>query len=155
MSRRCSRSLPRNGGHCPLPTVELQMQGSRFLRLSSQEIMSVAEKLYQKGFISYPRTETDQFPKEFGFNTIIERQTQGNPWGPYAQQLLNGDFRTPRSGRHNDQAHPPIHPGQFCSTRCARRSREKGIRVCLQKIPSLLFGRCQGTSYRHRDTLGL
>lgn len=24
--------------------------------------------------------------------------------------LLNGGFRTPRSGRHNDQAHPPIHP---------------------------------------------
>lgn len=24
--------------------------------------------------------------------------------------LLNGKFKTPRSGRHNDQAHPPIHP---------------------------------------------
>ncbi len=99
----------------PLTTVELQMQGSRFLRMTSQEIMSVAEKLYQKSFISYPRTETDQFPKEFDFNAIIQRQTQGNPWGPYAQQLLNGGFRTPRSGRHNDQAHPPIHPVNFAA----------------------------------------
>lgn len=24
--------------------------------------------------------------------------------------LLSGNFRTPRAGRHNDQAHPPIHP---------------------------------------------
>ena len=24
--------------------------------------------------------------------------------------LINGKFKTPRSGRHNDQAHPPIHP---------------------------------------------
>lgn len=24
--------------------------------------------------------------------------------------LINGKFRTPRSGRHNDRAHPPIHP---------------------------------------------
>lgn len=41
----------------PLTTVDLQMQGSRFLRMTSQEIMSVAEKLYQKGFISYPRSK--------------------------------------------------------------------------------------------------
>lgn len=99
----------------PLTTVELQMQGSRFLRMTGQEIMSVAEKLYQKAFISYPRTETDQFPSEFGFETIIQRQTRGNPWGPYAQHLLDGGFRTPRSGRHNDQAHPPIHPVNFAA----------------------------------------
>ena len=97
----------------PLTTVELQMQGSRFLRLTSQQVMSVAEKLYTKGFISYPRTETDQFPKEFDFNAIIQRQTQSNQWGPYAQNLLSGGFRTPRSGHHNDQAHPPIHPVNY------------------------------------------
>ncbi|OAG36741.1 hypothetical protein AYO21_09014 [Fonsecaea monophora] len=100
----------------PLTTVELQMQGSRFLRMTSQQVMSVAEKLYQKGFISYPRTETDQFPGEFDFNAIIQRQTQDNNWGQYAQRLLNGDFRTPRSGRHNDQAHPPIHPVNYVAS---------------------------------------
>ncbi|ETI22040.1 hypothetical protein G647_06111 [Cladophialophora carrionii CBS 160.54] len=99
----------------PLTTVELQMQGSRFLRLSSQQVMTVAEKLYQKGFISYPRTETDQFPQGFDFNAIIQRQTQGNPWAQFAQHLVNGGFRSPRSGRHNDQAHPPIHPVNFAA----------------------------------------
>ncbi|EXJ71281.1 DNA topoisomerase III [Cladophialophora psammophila CBS 110553] len=100
----------------PLTTVELQMQGSRFLRMTSQQVMSVAEKLYQKGFISYPRTETDQFPREFDFNAIIQRQVQDNSWGQYAQRLLDGDFRTPRSGRHNDQAHPPIHPVNYVAS---------------------------------------
>jgi DNA topoisomerase-3 len=97
----------------PLTTVELQMQGSRYLRMTSSQVMSVAEKLYTKGFISYPRTETDQFPKEFGFNNLIQRQTQDNAWGQFAQSLLNGGFRTPRSGQHNDQAHPPIHPVNY------------------------------------------
>ncbi|OQV09134.1 hypothetical protein CLAIMM_13297 [Cladophialophora immunda] len=100
----------------PLTTVELQMQGSRFLRMTSQQVMSVAEKLYQRGFISYPRTETDQFPREFDFNAIIQRQTQDNNWGQYAQRLLDGEFRTPRSGRHNDQAHPPIHPVNYVAS---------------------------------------
>ncbi|KIW99668.1 uncharacterized protein Z518_11081 [Rhinocladiella mackenziei CBS 650.93] len=97
----------------PLTTVELQMQGSRFLRMSSHQVMSVAEKLYQKGFISYPRTETDQFPHEFDFQAIIQRQTRDDNWGQYAQGLLHGGFRNPRSGRHNDQAHPPIHPVNY------------------------------------------
>ena len=97
----------------PLTTVELQMQGSRFLRINSQQVMTIAERLYQKGFISYPRTETDQFPKDFDLHAIIRKQTQDGNWGQYAQGLLNGAFRTPRSGRNNDQAHPPIHPVNY------------------------------------------
>ncbi|USP73235.1 DNA topoisomerase [Curvularia clavata] len=43
----------------PLTTLELQKCGSRFLGMNSQKILQLAEKLYQKGWISYPRTETD------------------------------------------------------------------------------------------------
>ncbi|KAK5055103.1 hypothetical protein LTR84_012851 [Exophiala bonariae] len=100
----------------PLTTVELQMQGSRFLRLTSAQVMATAEKLYTKGFISYPRTETDQFPREFDFQTLIQRQTQDHSWGQFAQGLLDGGFQTPRSGPHNDQAHPPIHPVTYAAT---------------------------------------
>lgn len=97
----------------PLTTVELQMQGSRFLRMNSSQVMSVAEKLYTKGFISYPRTETDQFPKDFDLQSLIRKQTQHPDWAQYAQGLLDGAFRQPRAGRNNDQAHPPIHPVNF------------------------------------------
>ncbi|KIV88395.1 hypothetical protein PV10_08081 [Exophiala mesophila] len=97
----------------PLTTVDLQIQGSRFLRMTSAQVMAVAEKLYNKGFISYPRTETDQFPREFDFQTLIQRQTNDESWGQFAQGLLDGGFRSPRSGRNNDQAHPPIHPVNY------------------------------------------
>jgi len=109
----------------PLTTVELQKQGSRFLRMSSQQVMSAAEKLYQQGFISYPRTETDQFPREFGFDPIIQRQTQNNQWGQFAQGLLDGGFRTPRSGSHNDQAHPPIHPVNYADASALQQDQKK------------------------------
>ena len=97
----------------PLTTVDLQMQGSRFLRMDSQTVMRVAEALYTKGWISYPRTETDQFPRDFDLHSLIRKQVQDNNWGEYAQGLINGGFRTPRSGRNNDQAHPPIHPVNY------------------------------------------
>ncbi|RMJ23089.1 hypothetical protein PHISP_06040 [Aspergillus sp. HF37] len=94
----------------PLTTVDLQMMGSKYLRMNGQEIMKAAEQLYTKGFLSYPRTETDQFDKGIDLKKLVEKQFPDNSWGQYARELINGKFRTPRSGRHNDHAHPPIHP---------------------------------------------
>jgi DNA topoisomerase-3 len=97
----------------PLTTVELQKMGSRFLRLTSQEVMNVAETLYTKGWISYPRTETDQFDQGMDLRNLISRQAQDGRWGPFAQHLMNGGFHQPRNGRNNDKAHPPIHPVNY------------------------------------------
>ncbi|KAK6098002.1 DNA topoisomerase [Batrachochytrium dendrobatidis] len=94
----------------PLTTVELQKVGSRFLHMGSDRVMQVAEALYNRGIVSYPRTETDCFDDKFDLMPLIEKQTQSQEWGSYAASLLNGKFTKPRKGKNNDQAHPPIHP---------------------------------------------
>ncbi|KZO95763.1 prokaryotic type I DNA topoisomerase [Calocera viscosa TUFC12733] len=94
----------------PLTTVELQKSGSRLLRLAPKRILDIADSLYQKGFLSYPRTETDQFDSDFDFMTLIQKQTTDDAWGQFAQGLANGGFNAPRKGKKNDKAHPPIHP---------------------------------------------
>ncbi|KXS18631.1 prokaryotic type I DNA topoisomerase [Gonapodya prolifera JEL478] len=94
----------------PLTTVELTKMGSRLLHMSSDRIMKVAEDLYNRGLLSYPRTETDQFEPSFNVFPLIEKQQNDPQWGAFAQSLLNGGFSTPRKGRNNDKAHPPIHP---------------------------------------------
>jgi ssDNA-binding Zn-finger/Zn-ribbon topoisomerase 1 len=76
--------------------------------------MKYAEALYNKGLISYPRTETDQFPAGFDFHTLIQQQVNDQRWGNYANDLLNaGGFQHPKAGKNNDQSHPPIHPTKF------------------------------------------
>nr|POE88077.1 dna topoisomerase 3 [Quercus suber] len=97
----------------PLTTVELQKCVSRFLRMDSQRAMKIAEDLYNKGWISYPRTETDQFDKDMNLQALCQKQTQGGPWAQFAQGLVVGGFSAPRNGRNNDKAHPPIHPVNF------------------------------------------
>lgn len=97
----------------PLTTVELQKNGSRFLRMNSQTVMKIAEDLYTKGWISYPRTETDQFDKGMDLRALVQRQTQSTQWGQFATDLMNGGFQWPKSGQNNDKAHPPIHPVNF------------------------------------------
>jgi DNA topoisomerase-3 len=60
----------------PLTTVELQKNATRFCRMNSAEAMSVAEGLYNKGFISYPRTETDRFDKGINLQALVQKQVQ-------------------------------------------------------------------------------
>ena len=40
----------------------MQKKATQSLHMPGERIMKVAEELYQSGFISYPRTETDSFP---------------------------------------------------------------------------------------------
>ncbi|KHN99603.1 DNA topoisomerase III [Metarhizium album ARSEF 1941] len=94
----------------PLTTVELQKAATRLLRMSGQQAMTTAEGLYNKGFISYPRTETDRFDKGMNLKALVQKQTPDQRWGQFAQNLVNGAFKQPREGRHDDKAHPPIHP---------------------------------------------
>ncbi|UKZ77833.1 hypothetical protein TrVFT333_005559 [Trichoderma virens FT-333] len=94
----------------PLTTVELQKAATRLLRMSGQQAMTIAEGLYNKGFISYPRTETDRFDKGMNLKALVQKQTTDQRWGPFAQGLVNGGFQQPREGKHDDKAHPPIHP---------------------------------------------
>lgn len=70
----------------------------------------MAEGLYTQGWISYPRTETDQFDQNYDLMGLVEKQTHNGIWGRFAQRLVEGGFRNPRKGKENDQAHPPIHP---------------------------------------------
>ncbi|KAH8673636.1 DNA topoisomerase [Xylariales sp. PMI_506] len=94
----------------PLTTVELQKMATRFLRMSGQQAMTAAESLYNKGFISYPRTETDRYDSGMNLRALVQKQTPDGRWGQFAESLVDGGFQKPRQGRHDDKAHPPIHP---------------------------------------------
>lgn len=100
----------------PLSTIELEKRASRYFRMSSEHTMKVAEELYQSGFISYPRTETDSFSARTDLRAIVQEQQAHPIWGSYAQRLLDPGaalWRNPGSGGHDDKAHPPIHPTKF------------------------------------------
>jgi len=72
--------------------------------------------LYTKGFISYPRTETNQFSKEFALAPLVEMQTGHRDWGAFAQRVIEWG-PNPRNGNKSDQAHPPIHPTKLAESK--------------------------------------
>ncbi|KAM9748743.1 DNA topoisomerase 3-alpha [Dama dama] len=96
-----------------LDTVELEKLASRKLRINAKETMRIAERLYTQGYISYPRTETNIFPKDLDLAALVELQTPDPRWGAFARNILERGGPTPRNGNKSDQAHPPIHPTKY------------------------------------------
>ena len=96
----------------PMDTVELEKTGSRKLKLTAKTIMTIAEKLYTQGLISYPRTETNTFSKDMDLRPLVNIQTASNEWGDFAHKVLQWG-PNPRIGSKSDNAHPPIHPTKF------------------------------------------
>ncbi len=48
----------------------MQKKATMYLRLPGERIMKLAEELYQAGFLSYPRTETDIFAPGFDLQVM-------------------------------------------------------------------------------------
>ena len=97
-----------------LNTVALLEAGSKSMGMSPKKVMSVAEKLYSAGFISYPRTETTKYdPNGFDLRKTL-RDHVGHPeWGRTASYLLRTKYSKsgvpPRRGKDVGD-HPPITP---------------------------------------------
>ena len=119
----------------PLATVELQKKASRYLRIGSEQLMQIAEELYQQGYISYPRTETEKFRPEFEHQPLIQQfSSVDGELGAYASKLLtNNNFQLPRAGQHDDQAHPPITPCKAVDPNSIGDQRQRSVYTLIVK----------------------
>lgn len=68
------------------------------LGMSPMHAMQTAERLYTQGYISYPRTETTQYPTNFNFREVLEQQSRSVSWGEFVRDLLKGNMQQPRKG---------------------------------------------------------
>lgn len=92
-----------------LNTVELMRIGSSGLGMGPSHSMSIAEQLYTQGYISYPRTETTQYPENFDLIGVVRDQTGNKFWGEQAKTILTKGIKKPKKGSDVGD-HPPITP---------------------------------------------
>jgi DNA topoisomerase-3 len=55
-----------------LNTIEAQKLISRKLKIASAQAMEIMEKLYQRGYLSYPRTETNVYNPTINLRRIVD-----------------------------------------------------------------------------------
>lgn len=92
-----------------LNTVKMLKVASKTYGMSSHETMHIAEHLYLRGFITYPRTESTTFSSNFNFKEILQTHAHHSEWGSYASSLLTYGFNGPKKGVDAGD-HPPITP---------------------------------------------
>ena len=84
-------------------------QASRLLGIGPNDAMHVAEKLYLNGYITYPRTESTAYSKNFDFYGILNSFSRANlPFSNYAGDIMNC-YNKPKWGVDQGD-HPPITP---------------------------------------------
>lgn len=91
----------------PFDLTTLQIEAFRHFRFSPRQTVDIAQKLYEAGYISYPRTSSQKLPDKIGYREIIEALK--SVYGELAKSLLKGELK-PREGEKNDPAHPAIYP---------------------------------------------
>ena len=85
-----------------LTTTAFQQLASRQFRIAPADSLAVAEKLYQQGLLSYPRTETDKFPESMDLVSLsapLSPLTCPLPIGAAPGSIGWGASGTPSVGR--------------------------------------------------------
>ena len=104
----------------PFTTSTLQQEAARKLRLSVSQTMSIAQRLYENGLITYMRTDSTNL-SSLAINTA--RQYIGNNFGEEYSQVRQ--YRTKAKGAQ--EAHEAIRPTYIDNTSIEGTPQEKKL----------------------------
>ena len=95
----------------PFDLTAMQIEAFKCFRISPKETLSIAQHLYTESYISYPRTSSNQLPKEIGYENILNDLSRQSDYKELVSKLLSQQKTlTPNNGKKKDPAHPAIYP---------------------------------------------
>lgn len=72
--------------------------------------MRIAESLYMKGFISYPRVDNTVYPATLDLREIVKSLSSNPSYRPYCDKLMKASKLHATRGKKETTDHPPIYP---------------------------------------------
>jgi len=121
----------------PFDLTTLQTEAHRSMGISPKETLALAQRLYIKGLISYPRTSSQKLPKEIGYKNIIQKISRQKEYKRFCSELLKTQL-IPTQGSKTDAAHPAIYPTGVVPK--AIKSRERKIYDLIVRRFMSVFG---------------
>ncbi len=85
------------------------LQAAGRIGLSANAAMNLAESLYMRGFISYPRTDNTVYPPSLGIGEILDNLKKSE-FKPLILEIEEQDEIVPVKGPKTATDHPPVHP---------------------------------------------
>ena len=92
----------------PFDTTTFLLEANR-RGYTASRAMRIAEGLYTRGLISYPRTDNTVYPRTLGLRRILEKLKESS-LSREAKEILAQKELKPSRGRKLSTDHPPIHP---------------------------------------------
>ncbi|MEE1160124.1 MAG: DNA topoisomerase I, partial [Atopobiaceae bacterium] len=78
--------------------------------LAPARTMRLAESLYMRGLISYPRVDNTVYPRSLDLRECVQNLSVMQAYAPVCKQLLAQPKLTPTRGKEETTDHPPIYP---------------------------------------------
>ncbi|BBL45191.1 DNA topoisomerase I [Nanobdella aerobiophila] len=93
----------------PYNLTDIQLDSYRYYKINPKNTLSVLQKLYEKGYISYPRTSSQKIPDTINYKDILNRLYFFDQYKKYIDPLLDKKILRPNNGKKDD-VHPAIYP---------------------------------------------
>jgi DNA topoisomerase-1 len=93
----------------PFNTTSLQAAAASE-GLSPSRTMRLAESLYMRGLISYPRVDNTVYPSSLDLRECVKVLSGVAEYAPVCKELLGQSKLTPTRGKEETTDHPPIYP---------------------------------------------
>ncbi|MCD6483153.1 MAG: DNA topoisomerase I [Candidatus Aenigmarchaeota archaeon] len=93
----------------PFNTTDLQSEAYSAFKIKPEETLKIAESLYIKGFISYPRSSSQKI-KNVNFIQILRSLKNNFLYAGYVNDIFSLEKIIPKEGKKDDPAHPAITP---------------------------------------------
>ena len=120
----------------PFDLTSLQIESYKCLNISPKETLSIAQELYTGGYISYPRTSSQQLPAKIGYLKILKQLGFQKNYVKLVEMLARKKKLAPNNGKKTDPAHPAIYPTGIVP---------KGIKDREKKVYDLIVRRFMAT----------
>ena len=133
-----SRKEERIARPVPFNTTEFLREASR-IGVGPGKAMKIAESLYTRGYISYPRTDNTVYQKSIHFKSILTKLLD-TEFSDDVKKVLDQETIRPSRGRTEATDHPPIYP--------VSAAKKGALTGDFRKIYELVLRRFLATLYR-------
>jgi DNA topoisomerase-1 len=127
----------KNAQPFPFDLNTLQNEAYALFKYTPIRVLSIAQQLYLKTRISYPRTDSQKLPPTMGYETVLRNLGMKEQFKISASELLAKWTLKPNNGRKEDPAHPAIYP--------TGKLPEPTLSSCEKKIWDLIARRFMST----------
>jgi DNA topoisomerase I len=94
----------------PFDLGTLQNEAYGIFTYTPRRVLRIAQQLYLKALISYPRTNSQKLPPTVDYEMILKKLSMKEQFKTTASELLAKTILKPNEGKKNDPAHPAIYP---------------------------------------------